>query len=63
MSDSVVVLVDTKWVAAVNEFLSDWIKGDFDLPELAAIDAEAILVAGADGKQPVLVGKVISAGK
>ncbi|MBP7704156.1 MAG: hypothetical protein KA105_02585 [Caulobacter sp.] len=36
------VSVPVRWVVAVNEFLSDWRKGDFELPKLAALDAQAI---------------------
>jgi hypothetical protein len=41
------VSVPERWVVAVNEFLSDWQKGDFKLPELAEIDAKEILATAA----------------
>lgn len=34
------------YVVAVNEFLSDWQKGDFSLSTLAALDAQNIIASG-----------------
>lgn len=39
------VSVPEQFVVAVNEFLSDWKKGDFSLGTLAAIDAQSIISA------------------
>jgi hypothetical protein len=44
--DDGMMLVPVSWAVAVNEFIDDWRKGDFQLPPLAACDVNAIIEAG-----------------
>jgi hypothetical protein len=61
------LVVPEYYVVAVNEFLSDWRKGDFALSDLAALDAENVELAGerwtaeqAQHKHPTTVSSLVT---